>query len=49
MTSREIGAELGISTKTVEVHRAAIMDRLDIRDMAGLVRVAISEGLILPK
>ena len=32
--------------KTVETHRAQLMDRLDIHDVAGLVRFAIRVGLI---
>lgn len=44
--SREIALDLGISQKTVETHRKNIMKRLDIRDLAGLVRFAIREGLI---
>jgi DNA-binding NarL/FixJ family response regulator len=47
MSSRQIGAELGLSSKTVDVHRSRIMDRLDIRDVAGLTRYAIQKGLLL--
>jgi two-component system response regulator NreC len=43
---KEIGAALGISGRTAESHRARIMGKLDIRDVAGLVRYAITEGLI---
>lgn len=42
---KEIGSLLGISAKTAERHRANIMHKLDIRDVAGLVRYAIQEGL----
>lgn len=42
---KEIGCILGISTKTAESHRANIMDKLDIREIAGLVRYAIQHGL----
>jgi DNA-binding NarL/FixJ family response regulator len=45
-TSKEIAQQLNISTKTVEMHRTQIMDRLDIRDIAGLVRYAIRAGLV---
>ena len=45
-TNREIAQQLGISTKTVESHRAHLMDRLDIHDIAGLVRYAIRTGLV---
>lgn len=45
-TTQAIAGQLQISVKTVEGHRAQIMDRLDIHDVAGLVRFAIREGLI---
>lgn len=45
-TSKAIAQQLNISTKTVEMHRAQLMDRLDIRDIAGLVRYAIRAGLV---
>jgi DNA-binding NarL/FixJ family response regulator len=45
-TTKQIAQELGISVKTVETHRAQLMDRLGIRDVAGLVRYAILVGLI---
>lgn len=45
-SSKEIARTLGLSTKTVETHRAQIMERLNIRDLAGLVRYAIRVGLI---
>jgi DNA-binding CsgD family transcriptional regulator len=37
---------LGVSAKTVETHRAQIMERLDIHDVPGLVRYAIRVGLV---
>jgi DNA-binding NarL/FixJ family response regulator len=45
-TSKEIAAALGLSTKTVINHRARIMDRLGVRDVAGLTRYAIAHGLV---
>ncbi len=45
-TSLQIGDILGISAKTVEVHRANLMSKLGVRDVASLVRVAIRRGLI---
>ena len=45
-SSKEIARELDLSLKTVETHRTQIMDRLDIRDLAGLVRYAIRTGLV---
>jgi DNA-binding NarL/FixJ family response regulator len=43
---KEIAFELQISPKTVETYRAQIMERLGLRDLAGLVRYAIRNGLI---
>ena len=45
-TSGEIGRILVISEKTVEKHRANLMDKLHVRNLAGLVRLAIKYGLI---
>lgn len=45
-SSREIGQLLGLSAKTVDVHRARIMERLEIRDVAGLTRFALRHRLI---
>ncbi len=44
--TKEIAYELELSVKTVESHRAQIMKRLQIRDVASLVRYAIKHGLI---
>jgi len=48
-STKEIAAVLGVSVKTVETHRARLMERLDIHDVAGLVRFAIREGLVTPE
>jgi DNA-binding NarL/FixJ family response regulator len=45
-STKTIATELSISIKTVETHRAQLMDRLGIHDVAGLVRYAIRAGLI---
>ncbi len=45
-TNREIGAELGISTRTVEAHRDSLMRKLSIRTVAGLTRLAIEQGIV---
>jgi DNA-binding NarL/FixJ family response regulator len=47
-TTKEIAQCLGLSVKTVETHRAQLMERLDIHDIAGLVRYAIRMGVVLP-
>ena len=44
--TKEIAFELQLSGKTVESHRAQIMERLAIRDVAGLVVYAIQHGII---
>jgi DNA-binding NarL/FixJ family response regulator len=45
-TTKQIAQQLEISVKTVETHRAQLMERLDIHDVASLVRYAIIVGLI---
>lgn len=45
-TTRDIATLLHLSAKTVETHRTQLMDRLDIHDIAGLVRYAIRTGLV---
>lgn len=45
-STKMIARTLGISVKTVETHRAQLMERLDIHDVPGLVRYAIRSGLI---
>lgn len=45
-TNAEIASSLGLSQKTIETHRADVMKRLDIHDVAGLVRYAIRAGLV---
>lgn len=47
--TRQIGELLHVSVKTVETHRAQLMDRLDIHDVAGLVKFAIRAGLVEPQ
>ena len=45
-TTKQIALKLDISVKTVESHRTGLMERLNIHDVAGLVRYAIKTGLI---
>jgi DNA-binding NarL/FixJ family response regulator len=47
-STKEIAFALKLSVKTVETHRAQIMERLGIRDVAGLVRYALRTGLVPP-
>ena len=46
LSSKEVGARLEISTRTVEAHRANLMRKLDLRSVALLTQFAIREGLI---
>jgi DNA-binding NarL/FixJ family response regulator len=46
--AKEIAHRLGVSRKTVDAHRAQIMERLQLDDMPSLVRLAIREGVISP-
>ena len=45
LMNKEIAAKLNISVRTVEFHRANIMEKLDIKNVAGLVKFAIEHGL----
>ena len=46
--TKRVASMLGISVKTAESHRARIMRKLDIHEVAGLVRYAIRQGLVEP-
>lgn len=43
---KEVAFDLGLSVKTVETHRAQIMERLDIHDLPRLVLYAVRQGLV---
>ncbi len=45
-TNREVAKQLYISVKTVEAHRAHIMQKLNIHDIAKLVKYAIQKGMV---
>lgn len=45
-STSEIARRLSLSIKTIETHRMALMDRLGIHDLAGLIRFALSVGLV---
>ena len=47
-SSKQIALRLALSIKTVETHRAQLMERLEIHDVPGLVRLAIRTGLVRP-
>jgi DNA-binding NarL/FixJ family response regulator len=46
LSNKEIAAQLCISVKTVETHRANVMSKLDIHDPSSLTRFAIVHGII---
>lgn len=48
VSTRHIASRLGVSVKTIETHRAQIMARLDLHDLAALVRYAVRQGMIKP-
>ncbi len=45
LSTKEIAGRLNLSAKTVESHRKAVMDKLEIRSIAELTKYAIREGL----
>lgn len=45
-TTKEIARQLEISPKTVEFHRARLMQRIGVHDVTGLTRFAVQNGLI---
>jgi DNA-binding NarL/FixJ family response regulator len=46
MTNKEVGDQLNISHRTVDTHRTNLMKKLDITNVAGLIRFAFKNGLI---
>lgn len=46
LLNKEIGAQLGISVRTVEAHRDSVVRKLGIRSAAGLTRFAMEQGLL---
>ena len=46
LTYPEIASTLGISVKTVEFHKARLMDLLDLHSTADLTKYAVAEGLV---
>ena len=48
-STKEIAQRLGLSPKTVETHRAQLMERLGVHEVSGLVRFAVRVGLVSPE
>jgi two-component system response regulator FixJ len=46
--NKVVATRLGLSTRTVEVHRAKVMEKMQARSLAELVRMAIACGLMRP-
>ncbi len=46
LCSKEIADKLNISTRTVEFHKAKILEKLDLRNTADLVKYAIKQGIV---
>ncbi len=47
-SNKQIGGQLTISIKTVEKHRQQVMNKLNIHDVAGLTRYALSKRMVQP-
>jgi len=45
-TTKEIAEQLCLSEKTIETHRAGIMQKLEVKNIAGMVKKAILLGLV---
>lgn len=46
LSTREIADKLFIAIRTVETHRKAILEKLEVNNVAGMVRIAVQEGLV---
>lgn len=46
LATREIADQLFIAIRTVETHRKAILEKLGVNNVAGMVRIAVQEGLL---
>ncbi len=47
-STKEVATLLGVSVKTAESHRSRLMQKLDIHEVASLVRYAVRRGVIQP-
>ena len=46
LSNKEIGEQLFIAVSTVETHRKALMEKLEVNKVTALVRIAVQEGLV---
>ena len=49
MLNKQISSELGVGEKTVKVHRARVMEKMQAGSVAALVRLADATGIIVTK
>ena len=47
LSNKQLALRLSISARTIETHRGHIMQKLNIRSIAGLTRFAVSKGLVI--
>ena len=45
LSNKSIAFELGLSPRTVEIHRARVMDKMQARNLSELVRLALATGI----
>ncbi len=45
-STKEISEQLFIAVRTTETHRKALMTKLEVNNVAGLVRIAVQEGIL---
>jgi len=48
LPNKSIAYDLAISPRTVEIHRARVMDKMGVRSLPELVRLALAAGVRLP-
>jgi FixJ family two-component response regulator len=48
LTNKKMGVVLGISHRTIEIHRARLMRKLDVTNLSGLLEIAFAQRDKLP-
>jgi len=49
LTNQQIATSLGISVRTIEVHRSNLLHKLGVQSTAELVRYSIERGILAPE